>query len=145
MAVKKYIRQKERVDRKRLNEELEQLKKSDSRTYWLRLKAFLGLRKGEQNLPSELLINNELIEGEAAKRAWREAFQKLGQVNEEDKDFDEHFLKECQNQVENWIKEQKHENAELDREIEKEEVLKAVKAMKAGKAGGYDGIMGEMR
>ena len=65
-------------------------------------------------------------------------------MNEEDQDFDEHFLKACQNQVENWIKEQKHENAELDREIEKEEVLKAVKAMKPGKAGGYDGIMSEM-
>ena len=109
----------------------------------MKLKAFLGLGKGEQNLPSELLIKNELVEGEAAKRAWRDAFQKLGEVNEKDSDFDEQFLKECKDQIENWI-EQKQESIELDREIGREEVLRAVKALKAGKAAGYDGITGEI-
>jgi len=109
----------------------------------MKLKAFLGLGKGEQNLPSELLIKNELVEGEAAKRAWRDAFQKLGEVNEKDSDFDEQFLKECKDQIENWI-EQKQESIELDREIGREEVLRAVKALKAGKAAGYDGTTGEI-
>ena len=140
--MKKYIRWKEKESRKKQNEELEQLKRSDIRRYWMKLKAFLGLGKGEQNLPSELLIKNELVEGEAAKRAWRDAFQKLGEVNEKDSDFDEQFLKECKDQIENWI-EQKQESIELDREIGREEVLRAVKALKAGKAAGYDGITGE--
>ena len=48
-------------------------------------------------------------------------------------------MKECKDQIENWI-EQKQESIELDREIGREEVLRAVKALKAGKAAGYDGI-----
>ena len=42
------------------------------------------------------------------------------------------------------MKEQKQEQGDLDREIDREEVIKAVKALKAGKAGGFDGIIGEM-
>jgi len=38
---------KEKADRKKQNEELEQLKKSDARTYWTKLKAILGSEKGE--------------------------------------------------------------------------------------------------
>ena len=90
------------------------------------------------------MINNERVDGEAARRAWREAFRKLGEVNEEDRDFDEQFLKDCQEQVENSIKEENQDQDELDREIDREEVGKAVKTLKTGKAGGFDGIINEM-
>jgi hypothetical protein len=65
-------------------------------------------------------------------------------VNEKDHDFDEQFLKDCQDQVQKWIMEQQQDSMELDREIDREEVHKAIKALKTGKAGGFDGITGEM-
>jgi hypothetical protein len=40
--------------------------------------------------------------------------------------------------------EQQQDSMELDREIDREEVHKAIKALKTGKAGGFDGITGEM-
>ena len=124
--VKKYLRQKERSIRRTQNEEMEQLKRGDARKYWVKIKAFLGLGKEEQQLPQELKLGDEIMGGVAAKKAWRDAFQKLGKVNEKDPDFDEQFLQECQQQV----------GGELDKDIERAEVVKAVKAMKAGKASG---------
>jgi hypothetical protein len=93
--VKKYIRQKERSTKKKQNDELETLKKSDAKTYWTKLKNYLGLGKMDQQLPKELKIEEKVGSGEVAKVAWKEAFQRLGQVNEEDANFDDQFIKDC--------------------------------------------------
>jgi hypothetical protein len=130
--VKKYLKQKERLLRRTQNEEMEKLKRSDARKYWMKIKTFLGLGKEEQQLPQEL----KLGDGGAAKKAWRDAFQKLGKVNEKDPDFDEQFLQECQQQIDGWMQELNKDRGELDKDIERAEVVKAVKAMKAGKASG---------
>ena len=130
--------------RRKQNEELEQLRRSDARTYWTKLKTFLGLGKGEQRVPKELKLNNRLVDGEAAKNAWKEAFQKHGQVNEVDTEFDEQHKKECEEQIDEWIQLQKEAQIGLDKPIDREEVVKAIKLGRSGKAGGYDGIIGEI-
>ena len=82
---------------------MENLKRSDARKYWVKIKAFLGLAKEEQQLPQELKLGDDIVGGGAAKKAWRDAFQKLGKVNEKDPDFDEQFLQECQQQIDGWM------------------------------------------
>ena len=81
------------------------------------MKSYLGLDKSGQGLPNELKIEEKIVSGEAAKNAWEEAFQQLGEVNEDD---------------------------DLDRPIERAEVERAVKKMKSGKASGVDGIVSEI-
>ena len=44
-TVKRYIRKKERLMKRKQNEELEALKKGDAKTYWTKLKSYLGLGK----------------------------------------------------------------------------------------------------
>ena len=48
------------------------MKRSDARTYWAKIKGFLGLGKGEQQIPLELKREEEVVEGEEARKAWRE-------------------------------------------------------------------------
>ena len=60
-TVKRYIRQKERSMKKQ-NDELETLKKSDAKTYWTKLKNYLGLGKmDQQQLPKELKIEQKVV------------------------------------------------------------------------------------
>jgi len=132
-TVKRYIRQKERSTKKKQNDELETLKKSDAKTYWTKLKNYLGLGKMDQQLPKELKIEEKVVSGEVAKVAWKEAFQRLGQVNEEDANFDDQFIKDCKEQISSWLKRQKEANGELDKPIERTEVQRAIKAMNQGK------------
>src|SRR3569623_1182969 len=122
---------------------MEKLKRSDARTYWTKLKNFLGIGKGGQQLPKEILVN-EAVRGEAANHEWREAFLKLGQAYESDTNFDGRFFKDCKEQIASWMKLQKDAKGELDRPIERREVVKAVKSMKSGKACGIDGISCEI-
>jgi hypothetical protein len=67
--VKRYIRQKERLLKKKQNDELETLKKSDAKTYWTKLKNYLGLGKNDQQLPKEVKIEDKVVCGEAARNA----------------------------------------------------------------------------
>ena len=143
-TVKRYIRKKERLMKRKQNEELEALKKGDAKTYWTKLKSYLGLGKSGQELPNELKIEEKIVSGEAAKNAWKEAFQQLGEVNEDDVNFDDQFIKDCKEQIDSWLKERKAARGDLDRPIERAEVERAVKKMKSGKASGVDGIVSEI-
>ena len=105
--------------KRKQNEELEALKKGDARTYWMKLKSYLGLGKSGQELPNELKIEEEIVSGEAAKNAWKEAFQQLGEVNEDDVNFDDQFIKDCKEQIDSWIEEGKEARGDLDRPIER--------------------------
>ena len=75
--------------------------------------------KEEQQLPQELKLGDDIVGGGAAKKAWRDAFQKLGKVNEKDPDFDEQFLQECQQQIGGWIQKLNEDRGELDKDIER--------------------------
>ena len=143
-AVKRYIRQKERLLKKKQNDELEMLKKSDAKAYWTKLKNYLGLGKNDQQLPKEVKIEEKMVSGEAARNAWKEAFERLGQVNEEDANFEDQFIKDCKEQIDNWLARQKEAKGELDKPIERAEVRRAVKAMKSGRVSGIDGIESEI-
>ena len=89
-------------------------------------------------------IEDKVVCGEAARNAWKEAFEKLGQVNEEDVNFEDQFIKDCKEQSDKWLERQMEAKGELDKPIERAEVRRAVKAMKSGKASGIDGIGSEI-
>ena len=120
------------------------MRRGDARRYWTKLKNFLGLGKNGQQLPKELLVGNEEVQSQAARDAWRDAFFKLGQASESDTNFDDQFIKDCNEQIAKWLKVQEEAKRELDRPIEKEEVVNVVKSLKSGKACGIDGISGEI-
>src|SRR3954468_18502993 len=97
----------------------------------------------DQQLPKELKLEEKVVSGEVAKVAWKEAFQRLGQVNEEDANLDDQFIKDCKEQISSWLKRQKEvikdckeqisswlkrqkeANGELDKPIERTEVQRA--------------------
>jgi hypothetical protein len=66
--VKKYLKQKERLLRRTQNEEMEKLKRSDARKYWVKIKTFLGLGKEEQQLPQELKLGDDIVGGGQQRR-----------------------------------------------------------------------------
>ena len=97
----------------------------------------------DQQLPKEVKIEEKVVSGEAARNAWKEAFEQLGQVNEDDVNFEDQFIKDCKEQIDKWLERQMEAKGELDKPIERAEVRRAVKAMKSGKASGIDGIGGD--
>ena len=51
------------------------MKKSDAKTYWTKLKNYLGLGKMDPQLPKELKIEEKVVSGEVAKIAGKRPFK----------------------------------------------------------------------
>ena len=128
-----------------INERLENFQGTDEKNYWKYLKNLAGLKKEKEELPEEVQIDKRVGRGEKRKELWNEAFSRLGKFILDDENFDKQEYIKIKQEVEKWERERKGKTEEeLDREIEFEEVEKALRRAKSGKAAGDDGCVNEI-
>ena len=133
-----------------LNAKLENYRGKNEKEYWNCLKNLAGIQKKDEKLPEEVKMGDRVERGEKRKEVWNEAFCKLGKFEANDKDFDIESWKEIVSSVVNWEekvnknRKQADKVEQLDREIDKEEIEKALSKMKNGKAAGDDECINEI-
>ena len=86
-----------------------------------------------------------VVDEEGKARVWKEYFEGLGKVGDEDGKFDEEFREGVEEGVKRLEEEKWGEGCEeLDCEFEEKGVRKWLARMKNGKAAGEDGVMTEL-
>ena len=136
---------KERSRRYEINEVLENFRGNDEKQYWNDLKRLAGIKKREEVLPEEVRGGDRVERGEKRKEVWNEAFSKLGKFDKEDSNFDKRACEKIIQEVERWEgKGGMRGEEELDKDIEMEELEKALRKAERGKAAGDDGCMNEI-
>ena len=102
----------------------------------------LGLKKHE--IPKDALMEGMIVSGEQAKQVWQKAFEKLGDLDENNVAFDKAFLEEVKQEVKSNEQDPSSIANELDEPISYKEVADAIQAQKNGKAAGIDGLVSEI-
>ena len=125
--------------------EVEQLKASNPRNAWKKLKSLIGAAKGGKKADLAVVIDakGEEKRGEAAKAAVREAFHALGVEDLDDKKFDQLFARRILEFVRRKEGERIECMEELDGRFSVEELQAVLKRLKNGKAAGVDDIIAE--
>ena len=130
--------------------DVEDLKSSNPKLYWNRLKQMsMGnitkkqLPKGMKNSEGEMVTGTEMM------GVWEESFQKLGIENKGGEQFDEKFrdrISKTVRSIEIRGCEEKEDffTERMNRPLEIKEVTNAISKLKIGKAVGIDGITNEI-
>ena len=143
--VRKILKEKRQRKQQETNMRLESLRGKDEREYWSCLKKLAGIKKKDVSLPEEVRIGDRVERGEKRKEVWNAAFSKLGKFDLEDKNYDKKAFIRIKKKVERWESERKEgKSKELDREIEKSEIVSAIQKAKNNKAAGEDECTNEI-
>ena len=115
---RKILNAKERRRQEEMNARLESFRGKDEKRYWKILKDLAGINKKREELPDEVRLGERKERGEKRKEVWNEAFSKLGEVDEDDRNFDRKEYFKIKEKVE-WEREMRERTeGELDGEIE---------------------------
>ena len=108
------------------------LRKSESKNpsvYWDLLKRTVGLKQRKSAIPDEVLFDGVIACGEGILDVWREAFRRLGAVDDGAISFKADFLEQMQQEVRSevvWSHHFDSLNMELNSPIVEEEVLRVI-------------------
>ena len=124
------------------NKSILRAKITDSKRYWDLLKKIVGAGKTKKEVPNEAWMEGKLVTGDLVKGAWQQAFQKLGEQDENDISFDAEFLVNTKKEVmEAESSRFASASQELDVPISRNEVRNAIKSLKRRKAVGVDKVV----
>ena len=125
--------------------EIESLKPTYPGEFWKLLKAVAGrYRKNRAQMPTVDEKGNE-VQGDEIKKAWKNAFEKLGKKKTDGHEFDKENEKLVKEEVERIMGENTGRGEdELNDPIRFEEVRKTINRLKNGKAAGIDEIVNEI-
>ena len=141
---KRRARQVRQADIRKKNELLLSNRTTNARAYWTMLKKVVGLGLKKPEIPKDALMEGMVVSGEQAKQVWQKAFQKLGDLDENNDEFDKEFLEEVKQEVKSNEQDPSSIANELDEPISYKEVADAIRAQKNGKAAGIDGLVSEI-
>ena len=146
---KRILRKHRRRIERKLVKKLEELKTKNPREYWRQLKNLDGRQEIDKQLPNKVLdIDGQyVVDPEKIAETWARCFEKLGKQEDHKGLFDEDFAEHVRTTVKDHAsKEMKDQNVcvTLDRDLEQEEVQRAIKRLKRGKAVGIDNYMNEI-
>ena len=91
---KRRARQVRQADIRKKNELLLSNRTTNARAYWTMLKKAVGLGLKKHEIPKDALMEGMIVSGEQAKQVWQKAFEKLGDLDENNVAFDKAFLEE---------------------------------------------------
>ena len=141
---KRRARQVRQADIRKKNELLLSNRTTNARAYWTMLKKAVGLGLKKHEIPKDALMEGMIVSGEQAKQVWQKAFEKLGDLDENNVAFDKAFLEEVKQEVKSNEQDPSSIANELDEPISYKEVADAIQAQKNGKAAGIDGLVSEI-
>ena len=143
--VKQRVTQNRNRMREIRNKSILRAKTTDSKRYWDLLKKIVGVGKFRKEVPNEAWMEGKLVSGDLVKWAWQQAFQKLGEQNDNDILFEAEFLVNTKKEVmEAESSRFASTSQELDVPISKNEVRNAIKSLKRRKAVGVDKVASEI-
>ena len=130
--------------------DVEDLKSSNPKLYWNRLKQMSVGNITKKQLPKGMKNSEgEMVTGTEMMGVWEESFQKLGIENKGGEQFDEKFrdrISKAVRSIEIRGCEEKEDffTERMNRPLEIKEVTNAISKLKIGKAVGIDGITNEI-